>query len=58
MQVLQHMQKGNSITSMGAITLFRATRLADIVYKLKARGYPVQDEWIRRGEDRFKKYFL
>ena len=56
--VLMHLQKGNALTSMGAITQFGATRLADIVFKLKQTGHPIKDEWCQVGKKRFKKYYL
>jgi hypothetical protein len=39
--VLEHLQKRKSITSWKAITLYRATRLADIIFKLKSEGYKI-----------------
>lgn len=39
--VLEHLQKRKSITSWEAITLYRATRLADIIFKLKSEGYKI-----------------
>jgi len=39
--VLEHLQKRKSITSWEAITMYRATRLADIIFKLKNEGYKI-----------------
>lgn len=37
--VLEHLKSGKSITSLEAINLYGATRLADIIFRLKKRGY-------------------
>lgn len=37
--VLNHLQEHGSITSMEAIELYGATRLADIIFRLRNRGY-------------------
>ena len=34
-KVLEHLQKNNTITSMEAIDLYGATRLSDIIFKLR-----------------------
>lgn len=39
--VLEHLKSGKSITSLEAINLYGATRLADIIFKLKKRGYNI-----------------
>ena len=41
-KILKHLQNKGSITSWDAIQLYRATRLADIIYKLKQEGYQIQ----------------
>lgn len=42
--VLEHLEKYGSITSMEAITEYGATRLSDIIYRLKKRGYIISTE--------------
>lgn len=37
--VLDHLQNRGSITSMEAIELYGATRLADIIFRLRKQGY-------------------
>lgn len=39
--VLEHLIKRKNITSWEAITNYRATRLADIIFKLKGEGYKI-----------------
>lgn len=40
-EVLKYMLDGNRITSMQAIEKFGATRLSDIIFKLRKRGYNI-----------------
>jgi hypothetical protein len=56
-QVLMHLKK-KPITSWEAINLYRATRLADIVFKLKQRGHNIVTWMIDDGEVRFARYYL
>ena len=39
--VLTHLQERGSITSMEAWSMYHITRLADVVFKLRKRGYNV-----------------
>lgn len=43
--VLAHLQKYKSITSWEAIKEYGATRLSDIIYRLRDRGYDIQNIW-------------
>lgn len=40
-QVLKHLETQRSITSLEAIKLYGATRLSDIIFKLRKRGYHI-----------------
>lgn len=40
-EVLKYMQTHSGITQMKCIELFGATRLADIIYRLKKRGHSI-----------------
>ena len=40
-QVLKHLREKGSIDSWTAIQLYGATRLADIIYKLRRRGFEI-----------------
>ena len=44
-QVKKHLLKRGKITSWEAITKFRATRLSDIIYKMRNRGYDIYGIW-------------
>ena len=37
--VRDYLESGNTITSMEAIQMFGATRLSDIIFRLRKRGY-------------------
>jgi len=56
--VFAHLKKKRSITSWEAITLYRATRLADIVYKLKSQGFDIETVLIKSKGTRFARYYL
>ena len=42
--VLEHLQTHGSITSLEAIQLYGATRLSDIIFNLRKRGYQIITE--------------
>ena len=42
--VLEHLQKHGSITSMEAWSQYHITRLADVIFKLRKRGYCITTE--------------
>jgi hypothetical protein len=56
--VFAHLKKKRSITSWEAITLYKATRLADIVYKLKNQGFDIETVLIESNGTRFARYYL
>lgn len=56
-QVLIHLQK-KPITSWEAIVLFKATRLADIIFKLRGRGFNISTELVEDGSVRYARYRL
>lgn len=42
--VLEHLQKHGSITSWQAFKKFGATRLSDIIFRLRKRGYIISTD--------------
>lgn len=56
-QILMHLQK-RPITSWEAITKYRVTRLADVVYRLKEKGHNIVTLMVDDGEVRFARYYL
>jgi len=55
--VLMHLKK-QPITSWEAITLYRATRLADIIYRLKEKGYNILTVMVQTEDSVYARYFL
>ena len=55
--VLNHLKK-RPITSWQAITMYRATRLADIIFKLRGRGFNISTELVEDGKVRYARYRL
>lgn len=41
-KVLKHLKEHGSITSWEAITKYHATRLSDIIFKLREQGYDIE----------------
>ena len=41
-EILKHLKTKKSITSIDAINLYGATRLASIIYNLRKRGYIIE----------------
>ena len=56
--VLAHLKTGKSITSIEALNLFQAFRLADIVFKLRKDGVPIKTETVGKGSKSWAKYSL
>jgi len=56
--VLTHLQRHGHITSMEAINLYKSTRLADIIFKLKAQGFKIVTLMVEGENSRFARYFI
>lgn len=41
-KVLEHLKEHNTITSIEAIDNYGATRLSDIIFRLRRRGYDIE----------------
>ena len=50
--VIHHLRKYKSITSMEAIKRYGATRLSSIIYVLKERGFGIETE-MTQGKNRY-----
>lgn len=62
-RILHHLETFRSITSKEAFDIYGETRLAAVIYKLRAKGYwiatDIVEENNRYGEPcRFARYFL
>lgn len=56
--VYTHLQTHGHITSWEAITLYKATRLADIIFKLKNQGIKIYTLMVEGKDTKFARYFL
>jgi len=56
--VEDYLTAGNTITSWEAIRMFHATRLSDIIFKMKKDGWAINSRLITDGENRYTKYWL
>ena len=56
-QVLEHLKKRKSITSWEAITSYRITRLASIIFDLRDK-YEIVSLQERKGNKKFVRYVL
>ena len=54
-EVLEHLKKGNKLSSGTAFYLFRITRLSARIYDLRAEGYNIVGEWVKRRSKRSGK---
>lgn len=41
MKVLEYLREGNTITNMDAFRLFAITRLSDVIFNLRHKGYDI-----------------
>jgi hypothetical protein len=57
-KVRQHLIKKRSITSWDAITKYHATRLADIIFRLKQKGWIIRTSTERQGDMTWARYTL
>ena len=56
--VLQHLKKKKSLTSWEAITLYGITRLASIIFNLRAEGYSIFTKKEKSDKARWANYVL
>lgn len=54
--VLNHLQYHKTITSWEAITLYRATRLAAVIFILKERGHLIETQMVYEDNTRYAVY--
>ena len=58
-QIYHYLSKGHTIRPIQAWAMFRVYRLADVIYKLKARSegkYTITTTMKTEGDDRFAEY--
>ena len=57
-RILEHLQKGRSITPIQALRWFGCLRLAARISDLRREGFEVQTHLVKGKENRFAKYYL
>jgi hypothetical protein len=55
-QVVKHLKTRGHITSWQAIQLYRATRLADIIFNLRSKGMEINTVMCVKGKERYARY--
>ena len=56
--VLVYLCSGKILTVQTAIQYCKTTELRVAVSRLKEYGWPIKDDWVTEGGDRFKQYYL
>lgn len=56
--ILKHMQQGNEITALEALSKHGCMRLAARIGDLKDQGISIADRWIQSNGKRYKAYRL
>lgn len=58
--ILEYLEKGNTITNVDAVDLFKAYRLSAIIYNLKKKGYNIStiNEINEETKTRYARYKL
>ena len=57
-QILKHLQDGNSITPMDALTLFGCFRLSARILDLRDQGHQIITNTVKHNGKRFASYYL
>ena len=57
-KVAHHLLTKKKITSWEAIMLYRATRLADIIFTLRGEGWLIKTIMIQNNDTRYAEYIL
>lgn len=58
LQVLRHLQRYGSITSMEAITKWKITRLSACIFTLREDGYTINSTWESNETKHWVKYIF
>ena len=55
-KILEHLQKGNTLTHMEALNLFGCFRLGARVYELKRLGHDIKSRMVKANGKHFSEY--
>lgn len=56
--ILQHLQSGQTITSLDALKMFGCFRCASRINELRREGYNIETRMIESNGKRFAEYFI
>ena len=56
--ILNHMKNGGKITPLQAYFNFGCLRLAARIQDLENKGHKIDNEWVKEGKVRFKRYWM
>jgi len=57
-RILQHLQKGNTVTPLTALAKFNCLRLSARILELRQQGHEIITETIKRNGKQFARYKL
>jgi hypothetical protein len=57
-QILKHLEKGNKLTSLEALSMFQCFRLAARIRDLKDAGHDIESHIINVGDKKIASYLL
>ena len=57
-QILEHLQKGYSLTPLEALQKYGCFRLGARIYDLKQKGYNIHTDTITAGKKRYAQYTM
>lgn len=57
-KILDHLQKGNSITPLLALSKFNCLRLSGRIHNLRSQGHDIKTDIVKKGNKHFAKYYL
>jgi hypothetical protein len=57
-QILKHLEKGNKLTSLEALSMFQCFRLAARIRDLKDSGHDIKSHIIKVGDKKIASYLL
>lgn len=56
--ILAHLKEHGKISQLQALRMFGCMRLADVIYKLRLKGYDIATTWRKQGDSRYAVYRL
>ena len=57
-QILDYLEKGNSITAIEALDLFDCFRLSARIGNLKDAGHKIKSVLVKNDKKKFSRYFM